>query len=81
MNDAGAPEIKAAAWSAVGRSRPHESATLHVLGQATYTDDIAEVAGTLQAVRLTSSGSVALQVQGLGDVLPSSVTRFVGQKA
>lgn len=40
-----------------------------------------EVAGTLQAVRLTSSGSVALQVQGLGDVLPSSVTRFVGQKA
>ena len=40
-----------------------------------------EVAGTLQAVRLTSSGSVALQVQGLGDVLPSRVTRFIGQQA
>ena len=55
MNDAGAPEIKAAAWSAVGRSRPHESATLHVLGQATYTDDIAEVAGTLHAALGLSS--------------------------
>jgi len=49
MNDAGAPVINAAAWTAVGVARPHESATLHVLGQATYTDDIAQVQGTLHA--------------------------------
>jgi xanthine dehydrogenase large subunit len=33
----------------VGVSRPHESAHLHVAGEATYTDDIPEVAGTLHA--------------------------------
>jgi xanthine dehydrogenase large subunit len=33
----------------VGRSSPHESAVLHVTGRATYTDDIAEPAGTLHA--------------------------------
>ncbi|QGZ41341.1 xanthine dehydrogenase molybdenum binding subunit apoprotein [Pseudoduganella flava] len=38
-----------AGWSAVGVSRPHESAELHVLGQATYTDDIPELQGTLHA--------------------------------
>ncbi|MES1264749.1 MAG: xanthine dehydrogenase molybdopterin binding subunit, partial [Variovorax sp.] len=31
----------------VGISRPHESATLHVAGEATYIDDIPELAGTL----------------------------------
>lgn len=41
----------------------------------TYT---AEVAGRLEAVRLTSAGTVALQVQGLGNVMPGAVTRFVG---
>jgi xanthine dehydrogenase large subunit len=52
MNDAGAPaltEADTAAWTQVGRSRPHESARLHVLGQADYTDDIPEVRGTLHA--------------------------------
>ena len=49
MNDAGTPVLNTAAWSQVGRSRPHESARLHVLGQADYTDDIAEVRGTLHA--------------------------------
>jgi xanthine dehydrogenase large subunit len=49
MNDAGSPALNAAAWTQVGRSRPHESARLHVLGQADYTDDIAEVRGTLHA--------------------------------
>jgi xanthine dehydrogenase large subunit len=44
-----APELKTAAWSAVGVSRAHESARLHVLGQADYTDDIDEVRGTLHA--------------------------------
>ncbi|MEY3251851.1 MAG: xanthine dehydrogenase molybdopterin binding subunit, partial [Pseudomonadota bacterium] len=33
----------------VGRSRPHESAALHVSGRAHYTDDIPEPAGTLHA--------------------------------
>ncbi|MFK3738108.1 xanthine dehydrogenase molybdopterin binding subunit [Massilia sp. TN1-12] len=47
MNDAGTPVLNTAAWTQVGRSRPHESARLHVLGQADYTDDIAEVRGTL----------------------------------
>jgi xanthine dehydrogenase large subunit len=49
MNDAGTSALNAATWSAVGTARPHESAELHVLGQATYTDDIAELAGTLHA--------------------------------
>ena len=38
-----------------------------------------EVLGRLNAVRLTAAGTVALQVQGLGDISPSSITRFVGQ--
>lgn len=49
MNDMSAPELNTAAWSAVGVSRAHESARLHVLGQADYTDDIDEVRGTLHA--------------------------------
>ena len=57
MNDAGSPALDphasaahaSAAWRAVGQSRAHESAALHVLGQATYTDDIPEVQGTLHA--------------------------------
>ncbi|MET0858500.1 MAG: xanthine dehydrogenase molybdopterin binding subunit [Telluria sp.] len=47
MNDAGVPVLKEAAWRAVGVARAHESAALHVLGQATYTDDIPEVQGTV----------------------------------
>lgn len=38
-----------------------------------------EVQGRLNAVRLTAAGTVALQVQGLGDIAPGSITRFVGQ--
>ena len=33
----------------VGISRPHESAHLHVAGEATYVDDLPEAAGTLHA--------------------------------
>jgi xanthine dehydrogenase large subunit len=41
-------EAKALAQGArVGISRPHESAQLHVAGEATYTDDLPELAGTL----------------------------------
>ena len=32
-----------------GRELTHESAHLHVTGQAIYTDDISELAGTLYA--------------------------------
>lgn len=49
MNDMSAPALKTAAWTAVGVSKAHESARLHVLGQADYTDDIDEVRGTLHA--------------------------------
>jgi xanthine dehydrogenase large subunit len=55
MNDMSAPESKTAAWTAVGVSRAHESARLHVLGQADYTDDIDEVRGTLHAALGLSS--------------------------
>ncbi|HKX40331.1 MAG TPA: xanthine dehydrogenase molybdopterin binding subunit [Burkholderiaceae bacterium] len=37
------------AGARVGISRPHESAQLHVAGEATYIDDIPELAGTLHA--------------------------------
>ncbi len=45
--DEGAEAIAAAAGARVGISRPHESAQLHVAGEATYIDDIPERAGTL----------------------------------
>jgi xanthine dehydrogenase molybdopterin-binding subunit B len=38
-----------AAWTEVGRQHPHESAVLHVLGEAAYTDDMPELQGTLHA--------------------------------
>jgi xanthine dehydrogenase large subunit len=37
-----------------GRELPHESAALHVTGQATYTDDIPELRGTLYAALVLS---------------------------
>ena len=42
-------------WAEVGLSRPHESAVLHVLGEATYTDDVPEIQGTLHAALGLSS--------------------------
>lgn len=42
-------------WAEVGLSRPHESAVLHVLGEATYTDDVPEIYGTLHAALGLSS--------------------------
>jgi xanthine dehydrogenase large subunit len=56
MNQPVAPSaIAESAWKAVGVARPHESAELHVLGQATYTDDIPELQGTLHAALGLSS--------------------------
>ncbi len=41
--------MKAQLHPVVGASHPHESAALHVSGEAVYVDDIAEVQGTLHA--------------------------------
>ncbi|MEA3095188.1 MAG: xanthine dehydrogenase large subunit, partial [Caballeronia sp.] len=40
---------KKAEPAAIGVGLPHESATLHVSGEATYVDDIGELRGTLHA--------------------------------
>jgi xanthine dehydrogenase large subunit len=47
MNDRQQVETWAPATGEVGRARPHESAVLHVRGAAAYTDDLAELQGTL----------------------------------
>lgn len=47
--DAQAETRRVAQGQRVGVSRAHESAHLHVAGEATYTDDIPELAGTLYA--------------------------------
>ena len=49
------PENIAGVWAEVGQSRAHESARLHVLGQATYVDDVPELHGTLHAALGLSS--------------------------
>ncbi|KIG04196.1 xanthine dehydrogenase molybdopterin binding subunit [Caballeronia concitans] len=50
MNKASEPvELDAAVRDAAGAPLPHESAALHVSGEAIYTDDIAELRGTLHA--------------------------------
>jgi xanthine dehydrogenase large subunit len=72
MNHPVTPELKAAAWSGVGIPRKHDSAELHVLGQATYTDDIPEVQGTLHAALGLSSKAHA-RITGLSlDAVRSS---------
>ncbi|MFT3856748.1 MAG: xanthine dehydrogenase molybdopterin binding subunit [Aquabacterium sp.] len=50
MNQATEAFLQARATaSAAGQALPHESAHLHVAGQATYVDDLPELAGTLHA--------------------------------
>jgi len=49
MNKPVDPFIRQARGARVGVSRAHESAHLHVAGEAPYTDDIPELAGTLHA--------------------------------
>jgi xanthine dehydrogenase large subunit len=72
MNDMSAPDVKTAAWTAVGVSKAHESARLHVLGQADYTDDIAEVRGTLHAaLGLSSKAHAKIQAVDLDGVRAS----------
>ncbi|HSU21860.1 MAG TPA: molybdopterin cofactor-binding domain-containing protein, partial [Variovorax sp.] len=45
--DEGAEARSREAGARVGISRPHESAALHVAGEAAYVDDLPELAGTL----------------------------------
>ena len=54
-SNAAAAAAPAPGWAEVGKPRVHESAVLHVLGQATYTDDVPEVQGTLHAALGLSS--------------------------
>jgi xanthine dehydrogenase large subunit len=51
-------------WAEVGKARPHESAVLHVLGEATYTDDIPELQGTLHAA-LGLSAKAHARIRGI----------------
>ncbi|WP_322015947.1 xanthine dehydrogenase molybdopterin binding subunit [Paraburkholderia sp. J12] len=57
----------AAVHSALGAPLPHESAELHVSGEARYTDDIPEVQGTLHAAlglaRLAHARIVSLDLR------------------
>jgi xanthine dehydrogenase large subunit len=46
---AAAAEHPSPAWAEVGQPRAHESAALHVRGEAAYADDLLEAAGTLHA--------------------------------
>ncbi|GJI95402.1 xanthine dehydrogenase large subunit [Duganella caerulea] len=73
MNQPVAPSLLAAqAWKAVGVARPHESAELHVLGQATYTDDIPELQGTLHAaLGLSSKAHARINAMDLSPVRSS----------
>ncbi len=49
MNKPIDPFLSEAKGARVGISRPHESAHLHVAGEAAYVDDLSELAGTLHA--------------------------------
>jgi len=49
MNDPRPPREQAAARGAAGAAVRHDSAHLHVSGEAAYTDDILEARGTLHA--------------------------------
>ncbi len=49
LDTAATEAARAAGGARVGLSRPHESAHLHVAGEAAYVDDLPEPAGTLHA--------------------------------
>jgi len=78
MNDAGSPALTKAGWAQVGITKAHESARLHVLGQADYTDDIAEVRGTLHAaLGLSTKAHARILDIDFADVLASRGVRAV----
>jgi xanthine dehydrogenase large subunit len=55
QTDAFLKAVRASVPGGMGQSAAHESAHLHVSGEATYTDDIAEAQGTLHAALGLSS--------------------------
>jgi xanthine dehydrogenase large subunit len=60
-------QIAAREASAAGIPAPHESAHLHVAGEATYTDDIPELAGTVYAaLGLSTKAHARLTAMDLG---------------
>lgn len=48
-NESFASQLDLRDWAEAGQARAHESAALHVLGEAPYTDDLPELQGTLHA--------------------------------
>jgi xanthine dehydrogenase large subunit len=48
-NESFANTLELRDWAEAGQARAHESATLHVTGEAPYTDDLPELQGTLHA--------------------------------
>ncbi len=59
-------------WAEVGKPRPHESAALHVLGEAHYTDDLPEVQGTLHAaLGLSQKAHATIRALDLSEVQSS----------
>jgi xanthine dehydrogenase large subunit len=82
MNYAGATERQVTAWTAVGLPSPHESARLHVLGKATYADDVPEIQGTLHAaLGLSSRAHASITGLDLAPVLaaPGVVAVYTGR--
>ena len=56
-----------------GKSHPHESAALHVSGEATYADDIREVAGTVYAaIGMSTVAHGTIRVMDLSAVRASA---------
>ena len=75
--DRGGEADAESAGARVGISRPHESAALHVAGEATYIDDIPELAGTLHcALGLTTAANGRLTAMSLDKIraMPGVVT-------
>jgi len=67
--DRGGEADAESAGARVGISRPHESAALHVAGEATYIDDIPELAGTLHcALGLTTAANGRLTAMSLDKI-------------
>lgn len=61
------------AWAEVGQARVHESAHLHVTGEALFTDDIRELDGTLHAaLGLSQRAHATIESIDLQPVLASA---------
>ena len=69
MNDPRLPPGQSAVRGTVGEAVRHDSAPLHVAGEATYTDDIREARGTLHAaLGLSARAHARIRSMDLGAV-------------